>query len=393
MEMGLSVAHYNKTLKEENTYYDIVIVGGGLAGLALSIQCAKAGYHVVVIEKESYPFHKVCGEYISFESWDFLEELGLPLSEMSLPVIRKLLVSAPNGKSLEHMLPLGGFGISRYKLDSMLASVAVKNGVIVKEKTKVQNISFENEIFTIDCGSLSIKAGAVAGAFGKRSNIDTTWQRKFTLQKPDKLNNYIGVKYHIQYDFPDDTIALHNFRNGYCGISRIEDNTCCLCYLTTAYNLKTSNNDIKKMESVILCRNPYLKKIFTDAKFLPGFPAIISQISFSQKTQVENHVLMIGDSSGMISPLCGNGMSMALHASKIAFEKINNYLQKKITLEKMEEEYQHDWNHLFQNRLKTGRIIQRFFGNPILSNLFISFLKPFPRAVNKIISETHGQPY
>src|SRR4030095_12846053 len=104
--------------------YDVAIAGGGLAGLALSIQCAKAGHRTILFEKEKYPFHKVCGEYISFESWDFLEDLGVPLSQMNLPVIRHLLVTAPNGKTLEHQLPLGGFGISRYRLDAMLAEIA-----------------------------------------------------------------------------------------------------------------------------------------------------------------------------------------------------------------------------------------------------------------------------
>src|SRR5947207_7667295 len=115
----------------EDKLYDVAIIGGGLAGLALAIQCAKAGYETILFEKEKYPFHKVCGEYISLESWDFMEELGLPLSEMNLPIIRKLIISAPNGKTLEHMLPLGGFGISRYKLDAMLASIAEKNGVAI----------------------------------------------------------------------------------------------------------------------------------------------------------------------------------------------------------------------------------------------------------------------
>ena len=376
-----------------DSIYDIAIVGGGLAGLSLSIQAAKKGYRVVLFEKEKYPFHKVCGEYISLESWDFMEELGLPLSEMNLPVIHKLIVSAPNGKILEHMLPLGGFGISRYKLDAMLASIAGQNGVVLKEKTKVQNIVFENDQYTIDCSGLSVKARIAVGAFGKRSNIDTQWQRKFVMQKPDKLNNYIGVKYHVEYDFPDDSIALHNFKNGYCGISRIEDDKYCLCYLTIAENLRISNNDIKRMESDILSKNPFLKRIFTSAKFLTDSPVIISQISFSKKTQVENHLLMAGDSAGMITPLCGNGMSMAMHASKIAFTIMNRYLEKKITHEEMENEYQHEWNYHFQNRLKTGRIIQRFFGSPVLSNVLISSLKPFPGLVNAIISKTHGQPF
>src|SRR5215468_9478137 len=80
--------------------YDVAIAGGGLAGLALSIQCAQAGYRTILFEKERYPFHKVCGEYISFESWNFLEELGVPLSQMNLPTITRLLVTAPNGKNL-----------------------------------------------------------------------------------------------------------------------------------------------------------------------------------------------------------------------------------------------------------------------------------------------------
>lgn len=373
--------------------YHIAIVGGGLAGLSLSIQAAKKGYSVILFEKEKYPFHKVCGEYISLESWDFMEELGLPLSEMNLPVIRKLIVSAPNGKTLEHMLPLGGFGISRYKLDAMLASIAEKNGVVLLEKTKVQNIIYANETFTVEYSGTSIKTPVVAGAFGKRSNIDTTWKRQFVQQKPDKLNNYIGIKYHVVYDFPDDTIALHNFKDGYCGISRIEDNKYCLCYLTTAHNLGICDNDIKKMEASILSKNPFLKKIFSEAEFLINAPVVISQISFSKKSQIENHVLLTGDAAGMITPLCGNGMSMAMHASKLAFGAINNYLDKKITFEEMENEYQQYWDYYFQNRLRAGRCIQRFFGSPLLSNLLISSLKPFPGLVNSIISKTHGQPF
>ena len=128
------------TLPSGSGVYDVAIAGGGLAGLALSIQCAQAGYRTILFEKEKYPFHKVCGEYISFESWNFLEELGVPLSQMNLPIIRRLLVTAPNGKELEQSLPLGGFGISRYKLDAILAEIARQNGVELIEGTKVDEI-------------------------------------------------------------------------------------------------------------------------------------------------------------------------------------------------------------------------------------------------------------
>ena len=64
---------------QDDLTYDLAIVGGGLAGLSLSIQMAKAGYRVILFEKEQYPFHRVCGEYISLESWDFCKALELIL--------------------------------------------------------------------------------------------------------------------------------------------------------------------------------------------------------------------------------------------------------------------------------------------------------------------------
>ena len=123
--------------EEPERKYDLAIIGGGLAGLALSILSARSGYRTIVFEKERYPFHKVCGEYISLESWNFLEELGLPLKQMNLPLIRKLLVSAPNGKFIEQDLPLGGFGISRFKIDYELSLLAKQAGVEILEETKV----------------------------------------------------------------------------------------------------------------------------------------------------------------------------------------------------------------------------------------------------------------
>ncbi len=192
----------------ENRPYDVAIAGGGLGGLALSIQCAQAGYRTVLFEKEKYPFHKVCGEYVSFESWNFLEELGVPLSQMNLPIIRRLLVTAPNGNKLEQNLPLGGFGISRYKLDAILAEIAKQNGVELTEGTKVDDIRFENEMFSLQALTGNYKAKIAVGAFGKRTNLDVKWKRKFILQKANKLNNYIGVKYHIKINWPEDLIAL-----------------------------------------------------------------------------------------------------------------------------------------------------------------------------------------
>lgn len=373
--------------------YDAAIIGGGLAGLALSIQLARKGYAVVLFEKERYPFHKVCGEYISLESWDFLCSLGVDLKALEVPLISKLVVSSVNGRLLEHTLPLGGFGISRYVLDNLLAGMARNAGVTLLEGTKVNDVSFADNNFSIEAGQQTYRAKLVCGTYGKRSNLDIKWQRPFSIAKKNKLNNYIGVKYHVEVDFPADTIALHNFKNGYCGIVRIEGGKYNLCYLTTADNLKNSNNNIRQMEQQVLYKNPHLEKIFTTSRMTDSMPLTISQISFDKKSRVQDHILMIGDAAGMITPLCGNGMSMALHASKIAALYIDEFLANKISRKEMEEKYEREWGLQFAQRLLTGRRIQRLLGHNWLTNLFLLAAKPFPGLINFMIKKTHGTPF
>lgn len=373
--------------------YDIGIVGGGLAGLSLAIQSAKSGYSVVLFEKETYPFHKVCGEYISLESWPFIEKLGVPLKDLSLPIIDTLKVSSPNGNFLQQKLPQGGFGISRYTLDNLLKDIALKNGVTIIENAKVEDVVFEDDEFNILVNNEVTICKVCCGSFGKRSNLDIKWNRNFSLQKTNKLNNYIGIKYHAKLNFPQNEIALHNFKDGYCGISKIENNLYCICYLTTANNLKICNGDVALMQQTILQQNPFLNQLFKSASFVYDKPLTIAQISFSQKTQIQNHILCIGDAAGMITPLCGNGMSMALHGSKIAFEQINLFLANKISRAAMEIEYTKVWHHHFSSRLKVGRLIQQFFGKKWVTNSFISILKYFPKLVYTLIKRTHGKPF
>jgi len=378
--------------------YDVAIIGGGLAGLALSIQLAKKNYSVVLFEREKYPFHKVCGEYVSMESWNFLEGLGLPLSSMNLPAIDTLNLTAPNGKSFTARLPLGGFGISRYTIDSLLSNIAKESGVHLLEESKVENVSF-GQNFSVGYSThdnrevQQIESLACCSAFGKRSNLDVKWKRSFISKNNPRINNYVAVKYHVRAMWPANVIGLHNFKNGYCGISQIEDGKYCICYLTTAKNLKQSANSIERMQDEILFKNPVLRQIFSSSEFLFESPLTISQVSFSKKTLVENNILMIGDAAGMITPLCGNGMSMALHSSKLAAHCIDLFLKNTINREQMELEYERQWQQQFSKRILMGRGLQSLFGSELVSNVFVSGLNLFPFLAKGIISKTHGKPF
>ena len=373
--------------------YDISIIGGGLAGLSLAIQCADNGYKTILFEKETYPYHKVCGEYISNESHPFLQSLGFSFDNYQLPAINQLLLSDGKGNEFHFALPLGGFGISRYTLDNDLYQLALNKGVTVLMDTKVNDVQFENDLFYVHAANNRIQSKVAAGCFGKKSNLDVQWKRPFATQKPNASDHYIGVKYHIRLPHPPNEIALHNFQDGYCGMSKIEEDKSCLCYLTTAGNLRKSGNSIKEMEQTILCKNPKIKAIFNSAHFLYKDPLVISQINFSKKNQVENHALMLGDAAGLISPLCGNGMSMALHSSKIAFHQIQQFLQGTISRVQMEDNYTSFWKKEFSKRLWVGRNVQSLFGKNSTSAIFLKAMNRLPWMANKLIEATHGKRF
>ncbi len=380
-------------MTHQDSQYDLAIIGGGLAGLCLSIQSANAGYKTILFEKESYPFHKVCGEYISKESEPFLSALGLPLEDWNLPSINQLDISAPNGKLHSFHLPLGGFGVSRHFLDHQLYQLAVQKGVTIYTNTKVQNLQFQDTHFEIETDKRQFTATIAAGSYGKKSNLDIRLNRPFVRNKPSNWNNFIGVKYHIQYPHPENLIALHNFKDGYCGISQIEAGKSCLCYMTTAANLQQNGNSIEQLEASVLWKNPKLKTIFKEAEMLSERPLTISQISFQQKKRVENHLLFIGDAAGMIPPLCGNGMSMAMHGSKLAFQNIDEYFGVHRNRNLLESNYEQQWNQHFSMRIQTGKLVQRMFGNESITGFFLNTMSLVPSLSKRVIEATHGRTF
>ncbi len=321
------------------------------------------------------------------ESHGFLQRLGLDLSGMDIPYITELKVSAPNGNSFSRKLDMGGFGISRYTLDLQLAQIAKKKGVTLLEKTKVTDVIRDGDSFKLKANGEAYNSRLVCGSFGKRASLERSLGRD--ISKGEK--NYVAVKYHVKADLPANRIELHNFENGYCGISKVDGDKYCLCYLTSSENLSKSGNSIKEMEKNKVMQNPFLKKYFTESTFLYNEPVTISQVTFKSKSRVNNGVIMLGDAAGTIAPLCGNGMSMAMRASFIAAGLINRFLAETINREQLYHQYQSLWNTNFSNRIRIGGMIQGLFGKNYLTNLSIGFFKTFPFAADKVISMTHGK--
>jgi 2-polyprenyl-6-methoxyphenol hydroxylase-like FAD-dependent oxidoreductase len=368
---------------EHSERFDVIIVGAGLAGLSLSILLAKKKVKVLLIERKHFPFHKVCGEYVSLESKPFLERLGVPLSSMDLPIINELLLSSPKGNALISPLSLGGFGISRFVLEEKLYTEAMMQDVTVLTSCIAYDYDMREKDVMVRTSSGNFIGKVLCASFGKYA-FGNFYKSAATSE------NWVGVKYHIEYPIPRHQIALHNFKGGYAGISAIEGAKSCLCYLVKASVLKQQQQSIANLEKNVLQRNPFLQDIFSKAIFLFDKPLSISNVTFSAKKPVHHHVFYLGDSAGTITPLCGNGMSMALRSSFLLSDLLIDYLQQTISREVLESRYKALWKQHFYQRIQNGKRIQHFFCKESITPLSISALKLFPFIHQKIIRSTHG---
>ncbi len=367
---------------------DVIIIGGGLAGLVSALELARAGFGVTLVERKTYPFHKVCGEYVSNEVRPYIESLGVDLDALDAARITEFWLSAPSGKLLKSPLDLGGFGISRYVLDNELYHLGIAAGVDFRLGQSVENVTFDDDQFAVSLtNGVVLSARLVLGTFGKRSTLDKALDRAFMHERAP----YVGVKYHIRdVDFPTDVIALHNFPDGYCGMSAIENDAYCLCYLTTRANVRQYGN-IAAMEKAILYQNPLLRAVFEQSTFLYDRPEVINEVSFASKKAVEDHLLMAGDAAGLITPLCGNGMAMAIHGAKLASGLAVRFLHHDIDRATLERAYQAGWSRLFGRRLWVGRTVQKLFGQSWLSEAAIAAFGAVKPALRTVMKQTHGE--
>jgi len=366
---------------------DILIIGGGLAGLTAALHLQREGLAVLLVEKYSYPHHKVCGEYLSNEVLPYLQWLDIDILAFKPALISKLQFSTVSGKSITTNLPLGGLGISRYLLDNLLYEKFIaKGGKVIIDA--IINIKNEGESFISEISSGEIiRSEHVIGAYGKRSGIDLKLKRDFIRIK----SPFLAVKAHYKGEFDNGLVALHNFTGGYCGVSKVEDQKINICYMAD-YNTFMEYKNISAYQENVLYKNRELKRVFEGNEMLFDAPLVISQLSFGPKEAVVNHILMIGDTAGLIHPLCGNGMAIAIHGAKICAELLLQFSIGKIkTRAAMEQKYTAAWNHHFKYRLKTGALLSALMKKESLSNLTMNTMTIIPGILPAIIKRTHGK--
>src|SRR5687768_16122369 len=110
---------------------DVLIVGGGPAGSIAALVLARAGVHVRVLERATFPRDKLCGDTLNPGALALLDSLGVgsAIRSVALPT-RGMIVTGPGGATVvgDYGATLRGAALQRRHLDRLLLDAAAAAG-------------------------------------------------------------------------------------------------------------------------------------------------------------------------------------------------------------------------------------------------------------------------
>ena len=374
--------------KIQNTKSKVTIVGAGPAGTSLAIRLAKQNFKVTLIEREKFPRHKLCGEFISPECFEHFRDLEV-LDEMLIrggDRISQTVFYAENGKSVSiesewfNENQQGALGLSRAEMDFRLMKKARELGVEVLEESQVVGLLFEYEkVIGVKLrnsvgdaediySDLTIDATGRARVLSKLANKKIVDKEKNTKQK----TKLVGFKAHLKNVYlPKGFCEIYFFRGGYGGLNYVEDGIANHCFLIKADVVKEYKGDVKKILNDVIFKNKRAKTTLKDAKNLFDWLAVSVDGFGIRDLSPANGLITVGDSAAFIDPFTGSGMLMAFESAKIL---ANVVAKNDLSFEEITREYEVLHKAKFKKRLRVCSIMRHLSFAPNFAKLAITIL-------------------
>jgi menaquinone-9 beta-reductase len=403
----------NKQSAIRNPKSQIVVVGAGPAGTSLAIRLARSGSEVVLIEREKFPRHKLCGEFISPECLEHFQALGV-LDEMLASGgerVRETVFYAPNGRHVT--VPSawlgnshGALGLSRAEMDFRLLEKAKEVGVEVLEETQTVGILFETgEVCGVKAKSKTgesreITAGFTIDATGranvlgklaeKLSRGDKETRRRagaFSIRNPKSKiqNRLVGFKAHLEnVNLEKGRCEIYFFRGGYGGLNFVENNLANHCFLIKADLVKKYIGQTNLLVEEVIFENKRARETMQAAKPVMDWLAVsVDGFGLKSLTPAKN-LFAVGDAAAFIDPFTGSGMLMAFESAELLAQAI---VESRFSAMPAAENYKLNFQQKFQKRLRICALMRRAAFMPNLAKTIISALS-LSRGAREILARS-----
>lgn len=368
-------------------HYHAVVIGGGPAGSSAAIHLALSGRRVLLVEKAEMPRDTLCGEFLSPEVSAMCGRLGVleAMQHRGARTVRRFHLTEPGGRVHHGQLPGAALCLSRQTFDHVLFERAAAVGAEAREGEAVLSVKGRPEGFEVETRSGSVTAAVVLGAFGRRTLLDRRLQRPFLKRR----SPFVGFKARCEGPYDDEGIELHTFEGGYCGLIADENDLVNVCWLAREDQLRSGGGSPEGMIDHVLTRNPHLQRRFELMTRVTDFMAV-GQLTFREKALFASGVCMIGDAAGMIAPLCGDGIAMALRSAELVAPLVGRCAAGDISMETFRVRYTTAWRGEFSARMRLGRYLNAALIRPASCSLAVRLANIAPGAARKIVAATRG---
>lgn len=373
--------------------YDIIIAGAGLAGSGLAAALARRGWNVLLVERRKSAEHKVCGEFLSPEAQDSLESLGLrdAVAALRPHTMTHARLTTSDGAELCIELPGPAWGISRFALDHALSLTAEGEGAEVRRGVTVTGVQPEAGMFRVFMrdparqSEADILGRAVVIACGRNPPPGL---RAATYGSPSK-QSWVGVKSHFTNLAMPPEVHLYFFRGGYAGLAPIEDGRTNVCLLATREAFAQAGS-VAAMIASAAQLNPALGAALVGGRAVTESVCAVAQVDTTRAPVPWDRFARIGDAAGMIAPLAGDGMAIALRSSELCAPLAHEFLSGKRTEREWESAYRAAWHREFDGPMRLARLLQTVLSSPGISAALINLGGVVPFFSRWLVHATRG---
>jgi geranylgeranyl reductase family protein len=345
---------------------DVAIVGAGPAGSACAISCAERGLRTVILERETFPREKVCGDCLNPACWPVLSRLGVADVVRELPHGRLDAVEfiGIGGNRVSVPLPIGPtseIAVKRSALDQVLLQRARAAGVQVLENsmvTRVEKATWGD--WRVDVVHDRITAPVLVAADGRNSTV-----ARLRNLLPRVRRERIALQAHVPLPSGfGNRVVLQFLSEGYSGQAPVNDHELNLCLVGKA----ADSEKLKKWAAV-------------EFGVPPDHPwRTITPLTRAPLGSAHRDLFLIGDAARIVEPFTGEGIYYALRSGELAAEAIAAVVRDESPAAAMEQFVQRH-RAMYHGRLWVNQLARAAVLSPRAGSAFVSVAKWYPPAL------------